>query len=92
MKNEKRIFVILYLETGEEIDLDLPSKITVEELLEGLNEGLRWKIAAEDIRDCYLRSENPIAFLKGNHSLEEYHLRNGSALFFSVPQQEKRKR
>ena len=77
---------MLCLEDGEEIDLDLPCEMTVEELLEGLNEKLDWKMKAEEIERAYLRSENPVAFLKGNHSLEEYPLRDGSTLFFSFPE------
>lgn len=86
MKNRKRISLVLYLEDGDEIDLDVPCEITVEELLKGLNAKLDWKMKQEELAHAYFRSENPVAFLKGNHSLEEYQLRDGSALFFSFPE------
>ncbi|MCI7812535.1 MAG: ubiquitin-like domain-containing protein [Lachnospiraceae bacterium] len=87
MKNKKRILVTVHLSDGEEMDLDVPSEITVLELLEGLNEKLEWKKKTEEIACVYLRSENPIAFLKGDYPLSEYHLRDGSVLFVSFPEE-----
>ncbi len=91
MSEKKRIWIVLYLENGEEIDLDVPAAITAEELLEGLNKGLGWGIESQIIRQWYLRSENPVAFLKGSDSLEECCLRDGSALFFCFPKDKDRK-
>ncbi len=89
MSEEKRIFAVLHLEDGEEIDLDLPAAITAEELLEGLNEGMGWGIESRKIRQWYIRAENPTALLKGSDSLEQARLRDGSALFFRFPEEER---
>lgn len=63
------------------MDFDFPSSITVKELYEGLCEGFHRKTEEVEGQEICLRSENPIAFLKGDHILEEYHLKNGSILF-----------
>lgn len=91
MNERKRIWVVLHLESGEEIDLDIPSDITVEDFLEGLKYGFGWAIETEEIRRAHLRSENPVALLKGDHTLEEYQLRDGSILYFSFPRKGKQR-
>jgi len=75
--------MIFRFEDGKEVDLDVPCNITVKELYEGLREGFHWKMEKKEERQIYLRSENPIALLKENHTLEEYDLRDGSIL--SIP-------
>lgn len=61
-----------------EQDIEVPSDLTATELLTALNQGFRLGIDQEDLRNCYVKSENPIALLRGSRTLEEYGLRNGS--------------
>lgn len=79
MKNT--IIMSLYLHKRQEIhDIEVPLDITANELLTALNQGYHLGIDEKDIRQCYLKTENPIALLKGNKTIEEYQLRNGSII------------
>lgn len=69
--------------TGDSFDLEVPLNITVNELLNALNQGLHLGINREDVSQCYLTTENPIALLKGDVLLEEYGLHDGTKLFFT---------
>jgi uncharacterized ubiquitin-like protein YukD len=52
-------------------------------LVLALNTAYELKIDVSDIKECYLKSENPIALLRGNKTLAEYGLRNGSIINFT---------
>ena len=82
MENE-RIMAILYIHNvNKKIDINIPSDITANELIIGLNQGFVLGIDIRDLSQCYLKTENPIAFLKGNKTLAEYELRNGTVINF----------
>ncbi len=72
-----RIRIVVRLGTGQELDLDIPTDITADQLLTALYEGLRLPGA----RPAYLRSENPLAMLSGQNRLSDYALRDGSVLY-----------
>ena len=36
-----------------------------------------------DIKNCYFQAERPIALLKGNKSLAEFGVRNGTIIYFT---------
>ena len=79
--NSDRITAILYIHKKNiKIDVDLPPDITVNELIIGLNEGFQLGINTGDLSKCYLKTENPIALLKGNKSIAEYGMRNGTTI------------
>lgn len=78
--NEKIIVILERSKTNERMDIEIPTDITVNELLYGLNEGLHFGIDLEDASQCFLTSENPIALLKGNRLISEYGLHNGSII------------
>lgn len=81
MKN-KIIVVFERIGTNEEYDIEVPLNITANELLHGLNEGLRLGLDLEDSKQCYLCTENPIALLKGNIMLSEFNLHDGTKIIF----------
>lgn len=75
------IVVILYIHKLEKkYDVEIPLDITVNELVIGLNQGFNLGINTEDISQCYLKTENPIAFLKGNKTIRDFKLRNGTVI------------
>lgn len=77
----ERIVVVLHLhKQGYKMDLDIPLDITANELIIGLNEGLRLGMNTMDLSKCHLKTENPIAFLRGNKLLRDYGLRNGTII------------
>lgn len=65
---------------NESFDIEVPLDITAEELLNGLNTGLRLGLNLSDPTQSYLISENPIALIKGNTLLKEFHLHDGTVL------------
>lgn len=62
------------------VDIAVPLDITANEFVTAVNEAYKLGINTEDISKCYLRSENPIALLKGDTTLKKYGIRNGSII------------
>lgn len=80
---EDRMILIFHnIKTGERMDIEVPSDLTANELVLGLNEGLHLGIDESDIAQCYLKTVNPIMLLKGNRTLEEYGIYNGTEIVF----------
>lgn len=65
------------------VDLEVPLDITANELVLALNTAYSLGIDTSDIKNCYLKAENPIALLKGNKTLADYGLRNGSDIYYT---------
>jgi len=73
--------IILYLQReNKKIDIEVPLNISAKELVIALNEAYNLRLDVEDISKCYLKCENPIALLKGDTTLKEYGVRNGSII------------
>lgn len=69
--------------TGENFDIEIPLHITANELIQALNRGLNLGINLADVSQCYLKTENPIALLKGDITLEEFGLHDGTKICFT---------
>lgn len=81
---ENKIVIIFnILKRNLSIDLEIPLDISTRELLIGLNEAFDLGIDASDIKQCYLKVENPIMLLRGNKLLSEYGLRDGSIINYT---------
>ena len=65
------------------IDLEIPLNISANELVLALNDAFGLGINTSDIKNCYLKAENPIVLLKGNKTLAELGLRNGSTIIYT---------
>lgn len=65
------------------IDLEIPLDITANELVIALNTAYDLGIDTSNIKNCFLKAENPIALLRGNKTLSEYGIRNGSVINFT---------
>ena len=63
--------------------MDIPINMTANELVIALNEAYKLDIDTNDLNKCYLQAENPIALLRGNRTLEEFGLRNGSIVYYT---------
>lgn len=82
---ENRITVTLYLHRQKKsLDLDVPLDISANELIVALAQGLRLDINIDDLSQCYLKAERPICLLRGNKTLGEYGLRNGTELHYTT--------
>ncbi len=81
---EETAIVILHL-TGRKLDADLevPLNITANDLVIALNSAYELGINTENVMECYVKCENPIALLRGNKTLADFGVRNGSELFIT---------
>lgn len=66
------------------IDIEVPLDITANELFKGLNIAYQLGADITDTRKCYLVSENPIAFLKGNRTLSQYRIHDGTIIYYKA--------
>ena len=67
---------------GISVDLEVPLNISANDLFVALNSAYHLGLDSENIKDCYLRAEYPIALLKGSRTLAEFGIRNGSVINF----------
>lgn len=65
------------------VDLVIPLDISANELVYALNAAYDLGIDTTDIKNCYLKAENPIALLKGDRTLADFGLRNGSVISYT---------
>ena len=81
---DKKVIIQVNLEkTNECYDIEVPVDITANELLISLNQGLNLGINLRNVSECYLVTENPIALLKGDVTLEEYGIHDGTKVCFN---------
>jgi len=81
--DEKVIVILKRNEEDKGIDIEIPLNISANELIYGLNMGLGIGLNMNNLANYYLRSENPIALLRGEKTLEEHGIRNGSIIYLS---------
>lgn len=63
-------------------DLQLPAQLTGDELVNALQKAYQLNINVNDPCQLYLRAENPVALLTGEHTLQELGVSNGTSIFF----------
>lgn len=79
----KDVAVVLFNNINKyNVDLEIPLDITANDLVYALNKAYNLGIDISNIKECYLKSENPIALLRGNKTLREFGIRNGSVILF----------
>lgn len=83
MTGDSAIIVFNIVKRNISVDLEVPVTISANELVVALNSAYDLGIDTSDIKNCFLKSENPIALLKGNKTLSEFGLRNGSIINFT---------
>ena len=83
MANETAIIIFNMYKTNQSVDLEIPLGISANELVLALNSAYDLDIDTTDIKKCHLKAENPIALLRGNKTLEEYGIRNGSVIHYT---------
>lgn len=65
------------------VDLEIPLNITANDLVNALNVAYDLGIDTNNVKNCYLKAENPIALLKGNRLLSDFGVRNGTIINFT---------
>ena len=78
--NDRVIVIFKRRATDSGIDIEIPTDITAAELIYGLNQGLHLGMNIDDPIHAYMRSENPIALIRGDVTIEELGIRNGSVI------------
>jgi uncharacterized ubiquitin-like protein YukD len=83
MEKDKALVIFKITKKNISVDLEVPLFISANELVMALNSAYDLKIDVSDIKNCYLKAERPIALLRGNKTLAEYGIRNGSVIYFT---------
>lgn len=83
MAKETVIIIFNILKRGFSTDLEVPLYISANELVLALNEAYELKIDTSNAKNCYLKAENPIALLRGDKTLSEFGVRNGTVIHFT---------
>lgn len=83
MNTKSAICVFQAHKKGIYVDLEIPLDISANDLVIALNVAYDLGIDTTNIKNCYLKAENPIALLKGNKTLAEFGLHNGSVINFT---------
>lgn len=79
----KAIIIFRISKRKFEVDLEIPLDISANDLVNALNTAYELGIDISNIKNCYLKAENPIALLKGNKTLAEFGIRNGSIINYT---------
>lgn len=83
MAKDKAVIIFNILNRGFSADLEVPLDISGNDLTIALNQAYQLGIDTSNVKNCYLKAENPIALLRGNKTLREYGIRNGSVINFT---------
>lgn len=81
--NNKAIIIFNITKRNFSVDLEIPLDISANELVIALNSAYDLGIDTSDVKNCYLKAENPIALLKGNKLLSDYGIRNATVINFT---------
>ena len=77
---EKAIIIFENHRKNIAVDIEVPLWITASEFLYALNAAYDLGIDMSDARKCCLISESPIALLRGDKTLAQCGIRNGSII------------
>ena len=83
MDKETAIIILNITKRNFTVDLEVPLDISANDLVNALNTAYELGIDTSDIKNCYLKTENPIALLHGNKLLQDYGIRNGSVINYT---------
>jgi len=83
MHNDTAIVVFNITKRNFTVDLEVPLNISANELVVALNTAYQLGIDTTDIKKCYLKAEKPIALLKGNKTLADFGVRNGTFVYYT---------
>lgn len=83
MNGDVAIVIFNIAKRNTSVDLEIPLNISANELVIALNTAYELGIDTSDIKSCYLKAEQPIVLLKGNKTLAEFGIRNGSVINFT---------
>ncbi|SDB43720.1 hypothetical protein SAMN02910298_02188 [Pseudobutyrivibrio sp. YE44] len=73
--------VMMFHHNGAVVDIETPVNITANEFIYGMNSGFNLGIDIDNPDECFMRAENPVALIRGEKTLEELGLRDGSSVY-----------
>lgn len=79
MTSNKAIVTINLIKSGQSHDLEIPLDISANELCSALFQ-MYLPEQHGDMRQYYLKAERPIALLRGERTVREYGIRDGSVI------------
>ncbi len=71
---------IQFREKGTAMDIEVPLTITANDLVQALNQTFGLRMDPNNVTDCFLKTEHPIALIRGSRTLQEYGLRDGTVI------------
>lgn len=83
MNRDKAIVIFKIINRDQTFDLEIPLNISANDLVLALNSAYELGIDTSNIKNCYLKAERPIALLKGNKTLEDFGVRNGTIIYYN---------
>jgi len=78
--NGNAIIKLVIHKRNFETILEVPLTMSANDLVMALNDTYELGIDVADMKSWYLKTENPIALLKGNKTLGDYGVRNGTVI------------
>lgn len=84
MEKNRFTAVFRWHKKNQQMDLDIPLDISANELIIALNQGLKLGMDTADISKCHLKTENPVALLRGNKLLKDFRLREGTIINYTL--------
>ena len=81
-ENEKKIVNFIDEIRGQTHELEIPLNISANTLITALKRAYDLNLDENNTTECYMACEYPIAFLKGNRTLADFGIRNGSSIIF----------
>lgn len=77
---ERAVVEFINKDTGEIKEIEVPLDITANDLTIALNEAFSLDMDIDNIFNCYLIAENPIALLRGNKKLLDFGIHDGTTI------------
>ncbi len=84
MQKDRFTAVFRWHKKNQQMDIDIPFDISANELIIALNTALELGMDTTDISRCHLKTENPIALLRGNKLLRDFRLREGTIINYTL--------
>ncbi|QLY81486.1 EsaB/YukD family protein [Clostridium intestinale] len=77
---DKAIVTVGVEGTNMEYDLEIPIDVSVKEICAALTKALKLDEKNISISGYYMKTENPICFLKGNDNLKKFSISTGTKI------------
>lgn len=80
MEKKKAIVILNFIKQEKQLDIEIPLDITVYELVKALYQTFHIPFQFETVNECYIRTENPIGFFRGNLLLSQCSIMDGTMI------------